>query len=262
MAKQIDIKSELESEEYKEQYSKFMEITNSLLRCLVFTSMNCSRNKEMSDKHFFLFIIDDILQSTAAIKILAEEGMRNSCRRELRYLIELSLTGCFISQKLSSKPVKEQVGEYENFLKDTNISKIKDIHFQLFEEDIRDKFIAEVKRMYGYTCNYVHASRSQIEERIRLFSEGRTIGFEGTKELKELNNEIAAVYSFVLVFLFHSVPSWNAGDYLVESNGESNCWFFKKSKYIAAIDAYYDYKHERKAIMEKILKDRENAIEF
>ncbi len=168
----IDINEELSSDAYKYEESRLLDITNSLLRCLFFTNVNCSKNASMRDKHFFLFLIDDIYQSIAGIKTLALEGIRNSCRRELRFLLELSLNGCYIAQRYSENSIEEQVKEYEKVLKDTNVTKIRDIEFVMFNEEKKADFITSFKRWYGYTCNYVHSSRHQIEERLRLYTEG------------------------------------------------------------------------------------------
>ncbi len=81
-------------------------------------------------------------------------------------------------------------------------------------------------------------------------------------QLKELNDEIAMVYSCVIVLLFHSVPTWNAGDYLVESNGDSFEWYFSRSKFLATIDSYFDYKHERQDKLDKIIEIRKQKVEF
>ncbi len=258
----IDIEKELESPEYKAEYKKHLHINNSLIRCLFFSSMNCSRSKEMKNKLFFLSVIDDILQSSVAIKMLATEGIRNTCRREMRYLIELSIKACYVTQKFSDKTVEKQIDEYKKQLKTSNITMVKDIDFYFFNEKNAKSFLQEIKRMYGYTCNYVHASPNQMLERLSLVANGRTIGKEGLKELKELNTEISKVYSYILVFLFHSLPTWCVGDYLVERDGKTVDWYFAKSKYIAEIDQHFDYKHERQSIIDEVRDMRNKSIEF
>lgn len=49
--------------------------------------------------NFFLRLIDDITQSTISIEILPKEGIINTCKRELRYLLELAIKATFISMK-------------------------------------------------------------------------------------------------------------------------------------------------------------------
>lgn len=258
----IDINSELETPEYEAELQRHYDISNSLIRCLAFCNMNCSRSEEMPKKLFFLSIIDDIFQSSFAITILAREGVRNTCRRELRYLIEAAIKSCFISQKYSEKTVQGQLEEYKKELKSTDISIVDDIDFYMLSDENRVLFKNEIKRMYGYTSKYIHTTPEQIQERFMLNSKGRTIGMEGLTELKEFNDELEKVYSFVLVLLFHSVPKWCAGDYLVERDGSTIDWYFAKSKYLADIDGKFDYKYERQANISDIVEKRKSNIKF
>lgn len=76
------IDNELESEEYKVEYERHLDILNSFLRVLVFINMDCNRSENLKDKLFCLSVVDDLLQSLVAIRCLAKEGIRNTCRRE------------------------------------------------------------------------------------------------------------------------------------------------------------------------------------
>jgi hypothetical protein len=65
-----------------------------------------------------------------------------------------------------------------------------------------------------------------------------------------------------LVFLFHSVPEYVAGDWLVELDGRTNDWLFMDSKYLASMDAFFDYKNERKDKLSLIRQARQARIRF
>jgi len=73
---------------------------------------------------------------------------------------------------------------------------------------------------------------------------------------------MSRAFSASLVLLFHSVPSWVAGDWLVEPDGSTTNWYFTRSRYIAAIDATFDYKHERKNNLQKVQDSRSSRISF
>ncbi len=77
-----------------------------------------------------------------------------------------------------------------------------------------------------------------------------------------LNAVAQRVMAASLVLLFHSVPGWVAGDWLVESDGSSIDWYFTKSRFIAGIDSEFDYKHERKERLAQIQAEREARIAF
>lgn len=261
MAK-IDIEKEIETDEYKEEYNRSINMLNSLLQCLIFVKLNCQRDSSLAEKLFFNFIIDDILQSLVAIKMLLTEGIRNTCRRELRYLLELSMKACLVSQKYSNDDFEKQLSTYNKLIKSTNISNIDYINFHFFDDEYRKDFISEFKQTYGILCNYVHSTPLQMEERITLNNIGRTIGLEGKTELFELNNEMEKVFSHIVVLCCHAIPIWYVGDWMVEKNGDTINSYFQKSKFFAQIDKYFDYKCERQKNISIIKKARNDKIKF
>jgi hypothetical protein len=252
----------VESKGYKEGYKLHQYIINSFIQCLFFAQLNCSRSDKLENSLFFLSVIDDMFQSIVGIACLSEQGIRNTCRRELRYLLELAIKACVVSQKYSDKSVSEQIAEYFGIIKSTNISMIKEIDFYFFDKDLKDNFISESLRMYGDLCAYVHSTPKQMQERIGLMQKGRYIGFEGVNELKELNKEVSITLSFVLVLFFHAIPEWCVGDYIVERDGTTVNSYFSRSKYFAAIDSIFDYKQERQGHLDTVKACREKKVAF
>ncbi len=255
-----NIESELNSNEYNNEYLRHIDILNSFMRALVFIRMNCSRNKTLKDALFCLSVIDDLLQSLVAIKSLSNEGIRNTCRRELRYIIELSIKACLISQKDVDKTIEEKISVFRNILRSTNISMMKNIDFFYFADADREYFISEASRFYGTLCLYVHASPEQIKERLELDAKGVYIGHEGTLELKELNDEIGKALYIALILFFHAIPQWCVGDYLVESNGCTVDNYFTQYRLVSVIDEHFDYKHERQSILSELQSYRHSRI--
>jgi len=224
--------------------------------------MNSIRDGVSGDRNFFLRMIDDITQSVLSIEIIAKEGVLNTCRRELRYLIELSIKSCLIVNNTIKHTFEEQIDEYEKLLNSSNINPINSLSFGYLQPDNEEEFKTEVKRLYGYLCKYSHSSSYQIRERLARAQMGRTIGFEGVQELKELNNDIERVFAVVLVMIFHSVAQYVVGDFMVEPSGETVNWYFSKSKYITIIDQQFDYKHERQSILSKLKAERLERVTF
>lgn len=247
-----DVEKELESEEYKKEYQRSINIFNDFLHFYGFIMLYIKEK----DKLFWRYMLDNMVQSLLAIKSLLFEGMNNPCRREMRFLIELSIKSCVISQKHASDSIDEQLEKYKDLLKSTNISMMNDIDFYFFDEEIKSEFITEVKRTYGKLCNYVHLTPTQIKERFMLDATGRILGHEGTQDLFELNNELEQVMVCLIIMLFHSVPTYCVGDYVVEKNGDMVEMYLKKSKYIKKVDEFFDYKCERQARLDEIIKAR------
>jgi hypothetical protein len=119
-----------------------------------------------------------------------------------------------------------------------------------------------VKQLYGYLCKYSHSSSHQIRERLTKAQNGRSIGFEGIQELRELNNDVEKVFVVVLVMIFHSVAPYIVGDFMVGPNGETVDWYFNRSKYINIIDQQFDYKQERTPILNKLKEERLERVSF
>lgn len=116
--------------------------------------------------------------------------------------------------------------------------------------------------MYGYLSNYTHSTTYQITERLNRVQIGRSIGYEGISELRDLNDSIEHVFSYVLVFIFHSVAQYVVGDYLVETNGDAINWYFNQLKYINIIDGEFDYKFERQNKLKELKRRRKEYTRF
>lgn len=256
------IDEELNSDAYKDEWNRLLELRKSITDCLLFCCGNSIRDGVSGDRNFFLRMIDDITQSVVSIEIIAKEGILNTCRRELRYLIELSIKSCLIVNNTTKNTFEEQIDEYEKLLNSSNINPINSLTFSYLQPDHEDEFKTQVKRLYGYLSKYSHSSSHQIRERLTRVQIGRTIGFEGVQELKELNDDIEKVFAIVLVMIFHSVAPYVVGDFMVEPNGETVNWYFNKSKYISIIDQQFDYKHERQSILPRLKTERLERIRF
>ena len=104
--------------------------------------------------------------------------------------------------------------------------------------------------------------RQQILERIDAVDAGRRSGRENAADIEALNALLSQGLACSLVFLFHSVPSWIAGDWLVEEDGSTVKSYFMGSRFLAGMDGYFDYKHERKKRLVKIRAKRQRKITF
>jgi len=260
MKKTDNLNKELNSIEYKNAWNQFQTMRNCLLHCLLFSYHDTIRDGISDKSNFFLRMVDDITQSTISIETLAKEGIINTCKRELRYLVELAIKATIITKSSTKSDIVEQIEEYKNLLNSSNINPVNKLQLDFFSEQDEKEFKTEVKRTYGQLSNFTHASAEQISERINRALKGKSIGFEGVEELEDLNKLIEEVFSQVIVFVFNAVPQYVVADYLVESNGNINNWYFKKSKFISLIDATFDYKHERQNMLEKLKAERQQNI--
>lgn len=249
-------------EHLKEQIEHTELLMHEFLTGLKFISDDTARDPGYMDSHMLSYAAQDYLQSAIALPMLVQEGIHNVGRRELRFILEMSIKICRIQQQEYRTKIAEKLDQLKATIDSTNISMQKQLDLSLLPEGQRPAFIEEVGRLYGQTSGYVHWSTAQILERIAMVDDGRFAGKESAEDIQSFNQLIARGMAASLVFLFHSVPQYVAGDLLVQSDGDSLVWSFSASQYIAHIDEHFDYKHERQANLDDIKKRRWAVVTY
>lgn len=250
------------SPEAEAQIHRTEEICRAYLFGLQFTISDTARDPNYFDNHLLSYTSQDFLQPLVSIPLLVREGVHNACRRELRFILEMSVKLCRVQQEQPRSTVATKLESLKRILDTTNISIQNQITLGLLPEPIRADFTQSVGRFYGETSQYVHLTRAQVMERIALVQAGRTSGMESAEDIEALNLVVARGLALSLVFLFHAAPQYVVGDLLVQSEGSSLNWFFAGSKYIAAIDEGFDYKAERQDNLAEIKRKRQELIKF
>lgn len=214
---------------------------NAYVRALAFVVHDTARDPQFSRTHLFAYLLEDLFQSAISIPLLAAEGMWSVARRELRFLLEASTKQAVIQHEAYSISIQEKLSKFERLLASPSISCKNRLSLHLLDEGLRPQFLEEVGRLYGEGSNYVHLSPTQVQDRMAAVEAGHTLGFEGVGEARTAADLASRTLASSLVLLLHGVPSYVAGDLLVESDGTSRDWFFAQSKFIASIDAQFDY---------------------
>ncbi len=237
-------------------------IVRSYLACLTFIIDDTARDPAYARNHLLSCLAQDYAQSTVAVLSLAMEGLVNVCKRELRFLVESSVKICFVQQKNYRASIAEKLDRFEKQLNSPSSSIKRDLDLSMLPAGSRDAFGEEVGRIYGLTSTYVHLTPAQIEERVRALAEGRTAGKEGAAAMEALNGVIARALSCSLVLLLHAVPDYVAGEWFVEANGDTVDWHLMGARFLADMDAHFDYKHERQDRLAEIRAARLARIAF
>jgi len=180
------------------------------------------------------------------------EGLLNVAKRELRFIVESSIKVCFVQQKEASASIQDKLNQFDKELSSQRISIKQNLELAMLPETLKEPFVEEAGRVYGLTSNYVHLTPKQIRERIEAVDAGRTAGNEIAADVDGLNSLVSCGMAVSLVLLFHSVPRYVAGDWLVEHDGSTKKWYFGASQFLAGIDSHFDYKSERQADLAKI----------
>lgn len=260
--KRREHKTIMESDEYKNEVGRLRKIVYDFVTVLSNCSKFSSRAKTFQDNCLFIRSIDDILQSAVGIQVLLMEGMNNSARRELRYLLELSIKTLYVDQQISKETYENKLKFLDERVNSTSISMIKDTKIYLIKPESEEDFKLEAKRAYGYASKYIHPTIHQINERIKLVAKGVYVGFETHDELKIANDELSKIFTLILVFAFNAIGGGFTGDMFVGYLDEMKDWEYHKSKFISQIDASYDYKVERKDEIEELNQFRKSVVEY
>jgi hypothetical protein len=227
-----------------------------------FIVRDTAKEPSFSDNHLLSYLAQDFLQSAVSIASLSVEGLLSVAKRELRFIVESSIKVCLVQQKEYSAPVRHKLNRFDKELSSQRISIKQNLDLSMLPEGLREPFNKEAGRIYGLTSNYVHLTPAQIQERIAAVDAGRTAGNESAADVNHLNSLVSRGMAVSLVLLFHSVPSYVAGDWLVAPDGSTIRWYFEASRFLAGIDSHFDYKQERQASLAEIQAIRNAAIRF
>lgn len=74
-------------------------ICRSFLFGLSFIVGDTARDPGYIDNHLLSYTALDFMESTISLLSLVQTGIHNVCRRELRFILEMSIKLCFIQQK-------------------------------------------------------------------------------------------------------------------------------------------------------------------
>lgn len=248
--------------EYQLCLKDLERITFDFLRGLRFIALNAGRAGKSWDENLSSHVFHDILETAGGVLALAREGVSNIGKRELRFLIELTIKVCYVEQKFGSLSLQAKIKAASGQLDNANIGIKRDLYLTRLDANLQEPFRDELGRLYGSACDWVHLTVEQLKDRIDRGNRGITAGMEGSRELRTFISLAERSYAAALVLLLHSVPKHVAGDLLVESDGSSFDWHFQASKFIASIDAHHDYKAERQANLSQVQELRAKAIRF
>lgn len=222
------------------------------MRAVIALALGNSRDSTFSKNHLLACIADDFLETSLALPYLANEGIHNVCRRELRFLLEMSIKMCFVQQAAESSTTEENLARFQRNFDSPNISLRQRVNLALLPEKHREHFNEHVGRLYGEASHYVHLTTTQLQRRLELINNGRKPGVESLEEVVALNRQIHSTLAASFVFVAHAVPSFAVGDFFVAADGSCFKWALATSKFIALLDEHFDYKHERQETLEEI----------
>jgi hypothetical protein len=189
---------------------------------------------------------DDMLECAVIQHVAVEQTAQNTARRELRYLLELSVKALFVDQHMPRSPFDHRLAFLERKVKTHGLTpELDQLQLDMFDAAAKTAFVEDMGRAYGRASKYVHPSVEQIRERTDAAAAGLPLGFDSADALAAVAKQIFDVYGMVLVLVLHSLGPAITGDVMEAAFGEDESWLFRRHRHVAKVDESFDYKAER-----------------
>jgi hypothetical protein len=222
------------SQHYKQEQKYLTDITFDFINTIRIIAMYSNRAPHIYNSFLTITTIDDLIESSMAILMMVNNGIHNASKRELRYILEMSVKYGVVDWTLMGKSLEDKIQHLDHNIPKSTISPIEDICMP-FTEDVLIEFKTDVKRIYSQRCRYVHPSKEQLIEQLKNIKEGYTIGFESAEMFTKMNKAIFEVYDIILAILFSCFGNSMSGDIFEQVLDLNKKWKFHKGKYTSQI---------------------------
>jgi hypothetical protein len=234
ITKEIDWTEKVyKSQQYQQELNYLRDISKDFVHSLRSISFYSTRAGEIYDNFLCIRTIDDLIQSSIGILSMVENGIHNTVRRELRFLIEMITKYVLVDYAKMGESFQVKIDYLKDEVPNSSIEVIEDYQTP-FSGDLKKAFKNEVKDFFYKSCAYVHPSKRQIDEQMRNFENGNTIGFESAKMLTDINRTIFRAYDMILTMVFHSFGHSMSKDLFEQIFNDQTKWKFHKGKYTKA----------------------------
>lgn len=219
------------SQQYQQELKYLNDITIDFVNTLRSIFVYSTRAGKLYDDFLCIRAIDDLLQSSIGIQMLIKNGIHNTVRRELRYMIEMITKYVVVDYAKMGDTFETKTDYLKNEIPNSSIDIVND-YSTPFSTSFNEDFQSEIKDFFFKACAYVHPSKKQIDEQINNYKKGNTIGFESAKMFSNINKIVFRAYDMILVMVFHSFGVTMSGDLFEQIFNENPKWKFHKGKYV------------------------------
>jgi len=250
------------SPEYQEKLVFLGRTISDLITTLRLCTIAASRWQKFTDEYLFPRYLDDIVEAATIAQFAIQNGALNPARRELRFILEVAVNIAFVDEIKAKNTLSERIEFYRGKgVKKSNVDHVKELPFRLLNEH-KEQFATSVVKAWVKASNYVHLTKRRVDEKLELREKGIELGFESVEMLREVIDEVHEVCSIVIVLAFETIGPSFTGDLMVDCLDLREEWTFHASEYIALIDAFFDYKHERKHKLSQLIEQRRQRIRY
>jgi hypothetical protein len=247
------------SEAYQDQPRRLEALVRGYHAALALGRLAATRDAQLHENSFFLSSLDDFGESAMAAVLAIREGGLNSARRELRFTLELATQASFVDQRMQDASFDKRVAFFDRGVKHNSVDHIHDLNLEMLGPN-REEFVSETVKAWVDATHYAHPTHRRLEEKLALRAAGITVGFETAEQLRSAVDNLFRAFTIVVVLAFHVLGAALTGDILVDGLDRDDEWPFHASKFVAAVDAAFDYKAERQVSLVAIRERRARRI--
>ncbi|MEA5477070.1 hypothetical protein VB774_05500 [Pseudanabaena galeata UHCC 0370] len=250
------------SQEYVLEMSFLRKTIQDFIQTLMLCSIAASRSSKFSENYLLPRHFDDIVEAAMSAHLSIENGALNPARRELRHILEVIVNISYVDQVRVNDTFDQRISYYRGkSVKKSNVDHIFHLPLRLMGNQ-KESFAKSVQSAWVRASNYVHLTKKRVDEKLRLRDEGIVLGMETIEMLKNIVSEVHETCTITIILAFETIGVAATGDLLVDSIDEIDSWVFHSSEYVAIVDSYFDYKHERKTKLEEHMARRKERIKY
>lgn len=242
--RQEDFQKLVESDAFKQERKFLSGFSSDAVNTIRNISFYSTRAKTIYDEFLTIRATDDLIQSAISMFFLIDNGIHNIAKREIRYLLEMTVKYLVVDQECDGKPLSEKTQYLQDNVPNSSIEVVDRLNLP-FDSDINKQFKDDVRDVFYKACAFTHPSKLQIDEQIRYYEKGIYLGFETAKMLASVNKTVFRAYDLILTMLFVGFGQSISGDLFIEIYDNNAKWKFHKGKYVRMYSKLFDYKFER-----------------
>ena len=225
-------KEVLESEEFKAQIKYLNNFSFDFINAIREIVIYSERAPHIYSKQIINSGFDDLIQSVIGILSLVNGGIHNTVKRELRYLLEMTVKYLVVDQECSKADLNVRIEYLNDNIPRSSINVI-DRATLPFDESTNVELKSEIKSIFSELSTFVHPSKGQLDAQLANYNKGNYIGFESLKVATRLNKIVFRGYDLILTMLFTGFGNSMSADLFTELYTQNEKWKFYKGKYIS-----------------------------
>lgn len=247
---------------YQRSLEKLQRTVQALHQTLDLCDIAATRWADYHEKYLLPHHKDEIGEAAVMAQLAIENGGLNSARREMRYMLEVAVNTAFVDEAAAPQDLDGRIQFYRGRqVSKSNVDHVRQLPLRMLGEYQRQEFREATLDAWVNASNYVHLTKRRIDEKVKRRAEGVRLGFETPEMLAGVVQSLHDACSIVVVLAFETIGPDFTGDLLVAGGLDaSDDWPFHQNRFLAAIDAHFDYKHERQSSLPEHKSRRQRRL--